>query len=252
MTVYFAYFQTHISYGIITWGKSTNAIKVFKLWKRAIRLIAKSQLSLVWNWLGYLRKKTASLPERKSPQGLLRHTYLEHIQSSNMSIFLRSSSFRVCQLFPSGKLTVSFLKHYNHHSMTNVDNTSGGLKSYNCRPCKFPDAFYSFIQIQKNFMKNTTLTHVLWEPSPILQFPTMGQPLLKTLLGILDCKFSTISPITFKLSDLLQPFEDHQKLSKPLKPYCRLDILLPTRLTKEIVILMFPLLHPPPRPVFHK
>lgn len=42
LQVYFAYFQAHISYGIIFWGNSTDAFKVFRLQKRAIRLITKS------------------------------------------------------------------------------------------------------------------------------------------------------------------------------------------------------------------
>jgi len=36
-TVYYAYFHSIISYGIIFWGNSTLSIKIFRLQKRVIR-----------------------------------------------------------------------------------------------------------------------------------------------------------------------------------------------------------------------
>lgn len=38
-TVYFAYFHSVLTYGVIFWGNSSNAIQIFKLQKRAIRAI---------------------------------------------------------------------------------------------------------------------------------------------------------------------------------------------------------------------
>ena len=42
MVVYFSYFQSVMTYGVIFWGNSTDRNKVFKLQKRAIRLITNS------------------------------------------------------------------------------------------------------------------------------------------------------------------------------------------------------------------
>jgi len=40
--VYYAYFQSHISYGVIFWGNSSDSSKVFVMQKKVIRLITKS------------------------------------------------------------------------------------------------------------------------------------------------------------------------------------------------------------------
>ena len=40
--IYFSYFHSAMTYGIIFWGNSTDCNNVFKLQKRAIRLITKS------------------------------------------------------------------------------------------------------------------------------------------------------------------------------------------------------------------
>jgi len=37
---YFTYFHSVIRYGIIFWGNATNRCKVFKLWKRVIRIVS--------------------------------------------------------------------------------------------------------------------------------------------------------------------------------------------------------------------
>jgi hypothetical protein len=37
--VYYAYFHSDMSYGIIFWGNSTDSTKIFKIQKRAIRII---------------------------------------------------------------------------------------------------------------------------------------------------------------------------------------------------------------------
>jgi hypothetical protein len=42
-TIYFAYFHAVMSYGIIFWGNSPHSISIFKLQKRAIRIITKSR-----------------------------------------------------------------------------------------------------------------------------------------------------------------------------------------------------------------
>ena len=39
ITVYNSYFQSYLSYGIIFWGNSTDCSKVFKIQKRALRII---------------------------------------------------------------------------------------------------------------------------------------------------------------------------------------------------------------------
>lgn len=41
MNIYFGLFHSNISYGTILWGNSVNSIKVFKLQKRAIRILAR-------------------------------------------------------------------------------------------------------------------------------------------------------------------------------------------------------------------
>jgi hypothetical protein len=40
--IYFAYFHSIMSYGIIFWGNSTDSVEIFKLQKRAIRTITNS------------------------------------------------------------------------------------------------------------------------------------------------------------------------------------------------------------------
>ena len=40
LTVYNSYFQSHLSYGIIFWGNSTDSNKIFKIQKRALRIMS--------------------------------------------------------------------------------------------------------------------------------------------------------------------------------------------------------------------
>jgi hypothetical protein len=40
--VYFSYFHTILSYGIIFWGKSHHSINIFKIKKRIVRIMTKS------------------------------------------------------------------------------------------------------------------------------------------------------------------------------------------------------------------
>jgi len=42
--IYFAYFHSLLEYGIAFWGNSTESFKVFKLQKRAIRLMTESNV----------------------------------------------------------------------------------------------------------------------------------------------------------------------------------------------------------------
>jgi hypothetical protein len=39
-TIYFAYFQTRMKYGIVFWGTGCDSIKFFRMQKKVIRLIA--------------------------------------------------------------------------------------------------------------------------------------------------------------------------------------------------------------------
>jgi hypothetical protein len=60
-TMYFAYMHSSLKYGILFWGKVRNLKKVFKVQKRAIRLIA--NISSTTSCKPYLKKsKIVTLP----------------------------------------------------------------------------------------------------------------------------------------------------------------------------------------------
>ncbi|KAG8237754.1 hypothetical protein J437_LFUL014297, partial [Ladona fulva] len=40
LTVYYGYFYPHITYGLLLWGSSPHSNKIFKMQKRAVRIIA--------------------------------------------------------------------------------------------------------------------------------------------------------------------------------------------------------------------
>ena len=158
--IYFAYVHSLLSYGIIFWGNSSHSIEIFRIQKRAIRIMTKSGIKAscrqLFKHLGIL-----PLQSQYILSTLLFVTKNKNLFTTNQNIHTLNTRFNLDLHLPTCNLTLyqkgvyySGIKLFNHLPQT-LKRLSNDIRAFKPALIKFLK-HHSFYTVEDYFQLKTT------------------------------------------------------------------------------------------------
>jgi hypothetical protein len=153
--IYFSYILSIITYGIIFWGNSTARDEVFKLQKRAIKIITNSHSSTSCRDLF----KELNIPALPSQYILSLAVYV----AKNIDNFTTNSDIHSINTRHKSSLYPPLLRLTKYQKRVYYT----GIKTYNCLPLKIKELSGNLKNFKKSVKKNSfyKVLFILWKNS---------------------------------------------------------------------------------------